>query len=96
MVPNLYLVGTVVLVIYLCKRITRYIQVRRITQEHGCKPVNKLHQSERILGYGFLKIQMQAVKEKRILEISRGRYQLYGNSWSGYMLGQNFVNVSLS
>ena len=86
--------GIVFLVVALIvKRIANKVSAARFMKEHDCKPEHKIPQFERLLGYHLYRIQMNASKEKRILEVGYKRYQDNGNTWSGAMMGHTFFNT---
>lgn len=69
------------------------IRIARFKKLHGCKAEVPIQQSERIIGYGLYKIQIQASKDRNILDVGRQRYLDYGNTWSAYMMGKKFYNT---
>ncbi|KAF4629186.1 hypothetical protein G7Y89_g8956 [Cudoniella acicularis] len=71
----------------------RYVSIVRFKRKHGCKSEVRIPQVERIIGYDLFKIQMQASKDKKIIEVSRKRFENFGNTWSGSMMGQRFFNT---
>ena len=92
---NNYYVSAIALLtfIFIAKSFASYIATLRFKRAHGCKPVNKVPQFERILGLGMYKEQSEAHKNKKILESSRKRFAENGNTWSASILGQTFVNT---
>ena len=94
MVSTFYAVGSFAVVVFLVQKIVNYVRVERFKKKHGCKPAKKLPQTERIIGYDFYRIQMNASKNKKILEVGRARYINNGNTWSKCMMGKEFFNVS--
>jgi hypothetical protein len=90
----LYALGIVILIsAFIAQRITSHVSVARFKRKHGCKPEHKIPQFERIIGYDLYRIQMNASKEKRILEVGYKRYQDNGNTWSASMMGKTFFNT---
>lgn len=90
-------VGVLALVVVLCVRwVVNSIRITQFKRQHACEPEVKIHQSERILGYGLFKIQIQASKDRKILEVGRQRYLDYGNTWSAYMMGKVNMLLGLS
>jgi len=86
--------GVLALAAVLCVRWgVNSMRIARFKRHHACEPEVKIHQSERIFGYGLFKIQIQASKDRKILEVGRQRYLDYGNTWSAYMMGK--VNMLL-
>lgn len=91
---NLYALGIAILtIVFIAKWISTYISATRFKKAHGCKPAHKIPQFERIIGYGLYRIQMNASKEKKILEVGYKRYLDNGITWSGSMMGQTFFNT---
>jgi hypothetical protein len=62
-------------------------------KKHGCKPVYRIPQTERIIGYSYFKEQVAAAKDKRFLETLTKRYQKYGSTWSATAMGRVFINT---
>lgn len=83
------------LLLTIVRAILRAREIRNFKLKHGCQPPVQIEQSERILGLGVYKTQMQAYKEHRVLQVGRERYLKYGNTWSLSLLGMTFVNVSI-
>ncbi|TAQ83964.1 hypothetical protein B7494_g7712 [Chlorociboria aeruginascens] len=81
------------LVIYLAKYITSSISASRFKQKHGCEPIARLPQSERILGLGLYRTLRQSSKNKVVLEKAKQRYDGVGNTWECRLLGRRFVNT---
>jgi hypothetical protein len=80
--------GVLVASALLCWYIADFIRVARFKKLHHCEPEVLMPQSERIIGYGLYKIQIQASHDRTILEIARKRYLNYGNTWSARMMGK--------
>jgi hypothetical protein len=95
MTPNFYFIAIVGLIsVFVVRSIASYISAARFKKAHGCKPVHKLPQSERIIGYDLYKLQVQATKDKNILDAGRKRYEAQGvNTWSASILGRTFYNT---
>jgi hypothetical protein len=62
-------------------------------KKHGCKPVYRIPQTERIIGYGYFKEQVAAAKDKRFLETLTKRNQKYSSTWSVTAIGRVFINT---
>jgi len=94
MAYSLYALGFAILVsAFIAKRVATYVSAARFIKKHGCKPEHKIPQFERIIGYDLYRIQMNASKEKKILEVGYKRYQDNGVTWSGALMGQTFFNT---
>ncbi|KAL3422064.1 N-alkane-inducible cytochrome P450 [Phlyctema vagabunda] len=94
MAHQYYAVAAVFLITVLIGQIiSNYIAAARFKKAHGCKPVRRLPQSERILGVGLYKVQRQGIRDRRILDIARQRYRDHGPTWSASLMGQVFVNT---
>lgn len=79
--------GVLVLITLLVARwITTTIRITRYKKLHACEGPVWIRQSERIVGYGLYKTQIQASKDKKILEVGRQRYLDYGNTWAARMM----------
>ena len=70
------------------------IRIARFKKQHGCQPVCKISQSERVIGFGLYRTQINASKEGTILELAQGRYDTYGLTWQASMMGQVRTNNS--
>ncbi|CZR51989.1 probable cytochrome P450 52A12 [Phialocephala subalpina] len=91
---SLYTLGGLVLVVgYLIQQLANYIRVARFKKQHKCEPETQIPQPERIIGYKLYKTQMEASKNKNLLEAGRQRYIDNGNTWSGIMMGRKFINT---
>jgi hypothetical protein len=91
---KLYALGIAILVsAFIAKKIATYVAAARFKKEHGCKPEYKIPQFERIIGYDLYRIQANASKEKRILEVGYKRYLDNGVTWSAAMMGHTFFNT---
>ena len=75
------------------KKIITYIFARSFSKAHGCEPIHRLAQSERIIGYGYFKEQMKAAKNKTLLETTVKRYEEHGMTWSSTAMGRVFINT---
>lgn len=73
--------------------ISSYVTAEQFKKAHGCKPVHRLPQSERIIGYGLYKIQSQAHKDGKILPLLLQRYRDNGTTWSASLMGQSMINT---
>lgn len=78
---------------YVAQRIIAYLTVRSFSQAHGCKLVYQIPQSERIIGYGYFKKQMEAARNERLLETRLKRYEAYGTTWSSTAMGRVVINT---
>jgi hypothetical protein len=93
MAYNLYALGVAIFItVLIAKRISTRISAARFMKAHGCKPAHKIPQFERIIGYDLYRIQMNASKEKKILEVGYKRYLDNGITWSAAMMGKTFFN----
>jgi len=91
---NFYIIAAGLLSVYIAQRIVSYIRVAQFKKAHGCQPEHRLPQSERIIGYDLYKSQVNASKNKQVLEMSLKRTQENGYTWSASMLGRSFYNSS--
>ncbi|KAF8864708.1 putative cytochrome P450 alkane hydroxylase [Acephala macrosclerotiorum] len=94
MESSFYTLGGLVLVIgFLARQLVNYIRVAKFKKLHKCEPETRIPQPERIIGYELYKIQLEASKNKNILEVGRQRYINNGNTWSAVMMGRKFINT---
>jgi hypothetical protein len=75
------------------KRFSISISNAHFIKKHGCKPQRKLPQFERIIGYGLYRTQVNAAKEKTLLEGNHKRFQDNGITWSCVLMGKTFYNT---
>lgn len=75
------------------KRIITYLSARSFSKAHGCKPIYQIPQSERIIGYGYFKEQMESARNKTLLETTVKRYEEHGMTWSSTAMGRVFINT---
>ncbi|KAL2069998.1 hypothetical protein VTL71DRAFT_14678 [Oculimacula yallundae] len=84
----------ILLVITFCiTKLINYIRVAQFKKQHGCKPDVQIPQAERIIGYGLYRIQKQAQKDRKLLAVSRKRFEDNGNTWSAVLMGNRFYNT---
>ncbi|TGO52447.1 hypothetical protein BCON_0141g00190 [Botryotinia convoluta] len=83
----------VIIAAFLFNRITKYISARRFQTEHGCKPVHRVPQRERIIGWDMYKIQVNSSKQKIRLKTGFERYRDNGHTFVLSMMGFNFYNT---
>ncbi|KAM3079541.1 hypothetical protein ACMFMG_005960 [Clarireedia jacksonii] len=74
-------------------RITKYVSKKRFQKANGCKPPRHYPQSERILGWGVFKEQVNSAKLKTRLETGFKRYAANGNTFKLSMMGIDFFNT---
>lgn len=68
--------------ILVVERLVSYIRIARFKRAHGCKPVVRHPQSERIIGYGLYKEQINAARDKNVLEVTEQRFRSNGPTFS--------------
>ena len=78
----------VAVLVFALRYLSESIRVASFKKKHGCKPVAQIEQSERIVGLGLYRTQINASKEGKILDLALGRYEKYGDTWSATMMGQ--------
>ena len=94
MAYNLSALGFAILIsAFIAKKISAYISAVNFKKEHGCKPVHKLPQSERIVGFGLYRAQVKASRERKLLEVVYKRCMDNGLTWSASMMGKTFFNT---
>ncbi|KAF7854577.1 hypothetical protein EAF04_010386 [Stromatinia cepivora] len=77
----------------LVHKIKKHVSARRFQKAHGCKPVHKIPQRERIIGWDMYKFQVKNAKEKRRLKAGYDRYKENGNTYVLSMMGFDFFNT---
>jgi hypothetical protein len=77
------------------QKIASSIRIARFKKAHGCKPLQKLPQSESIIGYGLFKEQVQESKDKKSLEAVRSRFGRMGPTFSAGKSRPSFQNGDL-
>jgi hypothetical protein len=83
MVYNLYnLAFAGLLFIFIVNRVRSNISVARFKKAQGCQPEKRLAQRERILGWDLYSAQVQASKDKNILEAGLKRFNDTGPTYS--------------
>ena len=75
------------------QKIASYISEVRFKKAHGCKPMARMPQWERILGYSFFQEQKRLAKNKGLVEASCKRYKEVGNTYSFSILGRVVINT---
>jgi len=94
MAYNYYVIAVIGLVaVFASRRISSYISAARFSKAHGCKPVPKLPQWERIVGYGVFTEQKEAVKNKRLMITNQKRYEKMGLTWDLSVMGNIITNT---
>jgi len=90
---KMYTFATLLVVLFLARQAYSYISVARVKRKHGCKPEKQLPQLERIIGTGYYRTQTEASKNKRLLALSKERYDTYGLTWSIKMMGTRYCEI---
>ena len=80
-------------VLLVVRKIQEYIADYKFKKARGCKPAHPFPQWERIIGYSVFRSQALAVKEKRLLESNRQRYEDYGLTWTAAVMGNRFYST---
>lgn len=75
------------------EKIIAYLSARSFSKAHGCKPIYRFPQSERIIGYGDFKEQCEAPRNKTLLETTVKRYEEHGTTWSATAMGRVFIST---
>lgn len=78
---------------FLVTKLVNYIEAVRFSKAHGCKPVVRIPQSERILGYQMVQQQLQEKKNKILLSSGQKRYDQYGDTFQFTASGLTFVTT---
>lgn len=71
----------------------RWFRRRAIARSAGCAAPPRLPQLEHVLGLQNIRQMLQAVKQKRMLELGLERYIQVGNTFSTAALGKVFVHT---
>ena len=82
---------TCLLLIYLIRRAISWLRLSRFSRAHGCKPVRRLPQTERIVGYDLYRADIAAAQANKSLASALGKFRALGNTWSGKLMGQYFL-----
>ena len=85
--------GVLLLFYFIVHKVSLFLAQRRASKQHGCKPAYQLPQRERIIGYGLLKESITAVENKNLLNVMSARFQAYGNTFTGVLMGQSFIQT---
>lgn len=71
----------------------QWLRRRTVTQAAGCAAPPRLPQVEHVLGLQNIRQMLQAVKQKRMLEMGLERYTRVANTFSTAALGKVFVHT---
>jgi hypothetical protein len=93
MAYNVFTIVKLLALVLIIKLVYNQIRVFLFKRKHGCKPEARIPQFDRIFGFDIYRVQLQASKEKKSLELAKERYDKYGNTWSVYMMGKTFYNT---
>lgn len=88
-----YTLGVIFVSLAIISRAVSRISIARFKKKHGCQPVHRVAQFERIIGYGLYKIQRDALEKKQLLEVGQKRYEENGYTWSFSIMGQTFIHT---
>ncbi|KAK3377980.1 cytochrome P450 [Podospora didyma] len=89
----LYLILLASAVYWGIARLASHLELRRLARTHGCKPVRRMPQKERIIGLGQFLDDVAAAREHRTLQTAQCRFQELGNTFSGVCMGAYFITT---
>ncbi|KAI9645128.1 hypothetical protein NHQ30_005862 [Ciborinia camelliae] len=82
-----------VIAAFLLDKFSRHVSAKRLQKAHGCKPVHKMPQRERIIGWDVYKVQVKSFEEKRRLKAGYDRYKDNGYTFVLSLMGFDFYNT---
>lgn len=74
-------------------KIAAYVEAARFSKANGCRPVNKLPQGERVIGWQFSEQTKQEKENKEYLEAGRQRLLKHGHTYRLTVMGHTFVTT---
>ncbi|KAE8375732.1 cytochrome P450 [Aspergillus bertholletiae] len=77
--------------VYLVRKISRAIQIRRFKQLHGCLPPAREHHKDPVLGLDELRSLIGAFRGDCFLEWMLEKYRQHGNTFSTSLLGDDNI-----
>ena len=90
---KIYTFGVLLAVLFLARQAVGYILEARFKRKHGCQPATRIPQFERIIGFDIFRIQTEASRQRRVLELAKERYDKYGLTWSVSVMGRRVINT---
>lgn len=87
----------VVILLWITKCFIRYHRYERTRKQLGCAPLPQYPGWDRILGTGYVRSMIRALKENRFLEFQRDTYASFqSNVWQANFMGNRMVYSSKS
>ena len=94
MATPFFVLGIAILICaYVSKRIATSFSNFLLRRRLGCRPIRRVPQPERIIGYELYRTQVTALKNKNSLDVNLRRYMDNGVTWSVVMMGKTFINT---
>jgi hypothetical protein len=78
---------------FVITKLVVYIRAVRFAKAHGCKPVHKFPQNERIVGWEVYQLSKEIRAKHELLETGRQRYLDHGHTYQITLLGNTFVTT---
>ena len=78
---------------YVVNKASLYITQSRSARKYGCKPVNKLPQTDLFFGIDLLLTNVKAVKNSCFLNTLKERYDKHGNTFQSHFMGTTTVST---
>ena len=74
-------------------KLIRFASLQQFANANGCKPLARIPQWERIIGYALYKEDMAMGYQRRTMETTQRRFRELGNTFSGTIVGQYFIST---
>ncbi|KAL7781927.1 cytochrome P450 [Trichoderma afarasin] len=75
------------------QRLIVSLEQRKFARKNGCQPCQRIPQKERLIGYGLYRQEVALAREGRSLQEAQNRFQLFGDTFSGVVMGQFFIST---
>ncbi|CAG8951472.1 hypothetical protein HYFRA_00007388 [Hymenoscyphus fraxineus] len=85
------LVLSLLLISILSRKCITYLTYRHASNHQNYKPAPQIPQWDRLIGYSLFKESSQAVSTNSVLQLMTTRFQKYGTTFSGVLMGQSFI-----
>lgn len=82
-----------ILAYWITKRVVASTKDRSFARKAGCQPCARLPQRERIIGYSLFQQDAAIARQGRSLQAAQDRFRLFGDTFSGVILGQLFIST---
>ncbi|KAL6697041.1 cytochrome P450 [Trichoderma pleuroticola] len=78
---------------WVVKRSILSLEQRKFARQKGCQPCRRIPQRERIIGYDLYRQEVALAREGRSLQAAQNRFRLFGDTFSGVVMGQFFITT---